>query len=173
MHFVLQHIAIPIWVVQETNAPRWWVSVIMFVSTVGIVLFQVRMSKGVASAEIGAAQFRKAGFCIALACVLYASAKGLSAPAAAAMLILAMLVHVAGELLSSTGGWSIAFELADQNRQGAYQGLWRMGFGGMGVIGPSLVIFFAIGLGQFGWLIMAGIFAITGMLMTTVTTDKK
>ena len=173
MHFVLQNIAIPIWVVQETNAPRWWVSVIMFVNTVAIVLFQVRMSKGIASAQIGAAQFRKAGFYIALACLLYGAAKGLSAPAAATLLILAMMVHVVGELLSSTGGWSIAFEMADQNRQGAYQGLWRMGFGGMGVIGPSLVIFFAIGLGQLGWIIMAGIFAITGILMTTATAGKK
>jgi hypothetical protein len=48
-----------------------------------------------------------------------------------------------------------------------------MGDSGMGVIGPSLVIFFAIGLGQLGWLIMAGIFAITGMLMTTATAGKK
>ena len=48
-----------------------------------------------------------------------------------------------------------------------------MGFGGMGVIGPSLVTFFAIGLGQIGWAIMAGIFAITGFLMTTVTAGKK
>jgi MFS family permease len=173
MHFVLQNIAIPLWIVQETNAPRWWVSVIMFVNTVAIVLFQVRMSKGTVSAQIGAAQFRKAGFYIALACLMYGSAKGLSAPMAATLLILAMIVHVVGELLSSTGGWSIAFELADQNRQGAYQGLWRMGFGGMGVIGPSLVTFFAIGLGQLGWLIMAGIFAATGLLMSTATKAKK
>lgn len=105
--------------------------------------------------------------------MLYGAAEGVSTAVAATILILAMMVHVVGELLSSTGGWSIAFEMADQNRQGAYQGLWQMGFGGMGVIGPSLVIFFAIGLGQLGWIIMAGIFAITGILMTTVTAGKK
>jgi hypothetical protein len=43
-----------------------------------------------------------------------------------------------------------------------------MGFGGMNVIGPSLVIFFAIGLGQIGWVIMGGIFVFTGMLMSKV-----
>ena len=73
---------------------------------------------------------------------------GLNTVTAAAVLIFAMVVHVIGELLASTGSWSIAFELADQNRQGAYQGLWRMGFGGMNVIGPSLVIFFALALAK-------------------------
>ena len=173
MHFILQNIAIPVWVVKETNAPRWWVSVIMFVNTIAVVLFQVRMSKGAANAEIGAKQFKKAGFYIAAACLFYGAAKGLNPYAASAVLIIAMLIHVVGELLASTGSWSIAFEMANQDRQGAYQGLWRMGFGGMNVIGPSLVIFFAIGLGQIGWVIMAFIFIITGLLMNRVITKVK
>lgn len=173
MHFILQNIAIPVWIVKDTNAPRWWVSVIMFINTVAVVLFQVRMSKGASTAQFGAKQFRQAGFYIAIACLLYGSAKGLNTVTAAAVLILAMVLHVIGELLASTGSWSIAFELADQNRQGAYQGLWRMGFGGMNVIGPSLVIFFAIGLGQIGWLIMGGIFILTGMLMSKVISKEK
>ena len=173
MHFILQNIAIPVWVVKETNAPRWWVSVIMFVNTIAVVLFQVKMSKGAANAEIGAKQFKKAGFYIAAACLFYGAAKGLNPYAASAVLIIAMLIHVVGELLASTGSWSIAFEMANQDRQGAYQGLWRMGFGGMNVIGPSLVIFFAIGLGQIGWVIMAFIFIITGLLMNRVITKVK
>jgi len=173
MHFILQNIAIPVWVVKETNAPRWWVSVIMFVNTIAVVLFQVRMSKGAANAEIGAKQFKKAGFYIAAACLFYGAAKGLNPYAASAVLIIAMLIHVVGELLASTGSWSIAFEIANQDRQGAYQGLWRMGFGGMNVIGPSLVIFFAIGLGQIGWVIMAFIFIITGLLMNQVIAKVK
>ena len=173
MHFILQNIAIPVWVVKETNAPRWWVSVIMFVNTIAVVLFQVKMSKGAANAEIGAKQFKKAGFYIAAACLFYGAAKGLNPYAASAVLIIAMLIHVVGELLASTGSWSIAFEMANQDRQGAYQGLWRMGFGGMNVIGPSLVIFFAIGLGQIGWVIMAFIFIITGLLMNQVIAKVK
>jgi len=43
----------------------------------------------------------------------------------------------------------------------------------MNVIGPSLVIFFAIGLGQIGWVIMAFIFIITGLLMNQVIAKVK
>lgn len=173
MHFILQNVAIPIWIVKETSAPRWWVSVIMFVNTVAVVLFQVRMSKGTVTAEIGAKQFKRAGFYIAAACMLYGFAKGINSYLAALVLLIAMIVHVIGELLASTGSWSIAFEMADQNRQGAYQGLWRMGFGGMNVIGPSLVIFFAIGLGQIGWWIMGIIFIFTGIKMNRVIATIK
>jgi MFS family permease len=168
MHFILQNVAIPIWVVKETNAPRWWVSVIMVINTIAVVLFQERMSKGVGDVKSAAKQFQSAGFFIAIACLFYAFSKGVNLYIASMLLVIAMLVHVVGELQASTGSWSIAFELADQNRQGAYQGLWRMGFGSMNVIGPSLVIFLAIGLGQIGWIIMAIFFASVGVLMKRV-----
>lgn len=168
MHFILQNVAIPLWVVKETNAPRWWVSVIMLINTISVVLFQVRMSKGVGDAKSAARQFQSAGFFIAVACLFYAFSKDVHLYLASALLVIAMLVHVVGELQASTGSWSIAFELADQNRQGAYQGLWRMGFGSMNVIGPSLVTFLAIGLGQVGWIIMSIYFATVGVLMKKV-----
>ena len=168
MHFILQNVAIPVWVVKETNAPRWWVSVIMLINTISVVLFQVRMSKGVGDVKVAAKQFQSAGFFIAIACLFYAFAKGVNLYIASALLVIAMLVHVVGELQASTGAWSIGFELADQNRQGTYQGLWRMGFGSMNVVGPSLVTFLAIGLGQVGWIIMAIYFATVGVLMKRV-----
>jgi MFS family permease len=171
MHFILQNVAIPVWVVTETNAPRWWVSVIMLINTIAVVLFQVRMSKGINDVDAAARQFQKAGFYIAIACLFYGLAKGVSPILGATLLVLAMLVHVVGELMASTGSWSIAFELADQNRQGAYQGLWRMGFGTMNVIGPSLVIFLAIGLGQIGWVIMAIYFVLVGLFMKRVVVN--
>jgi hypothetical protein len=46
-----------------------------------------------------------------------------------------------------------------------------MGFGTMNVIGPSLVIFLAIGLGQIGWVIMAIYFALVGLFMKRVVVN--
>ena len=167
-HFILQNVAIPLWVVKETNAPRWWVSVIMLVNTIAVVLFQVRMSKGVADIHVAAQQFRRAGYFIGAACLLYGLAKGLNVYFASALLLTAMIVHVIGELNSATGAWSLAFELADQKRQGAYQGLWRMGFGTANVFGPAIVTYLAIGLGQKGWVIMALFFPLVGFAMKSV-----
>ena len=112
LHFVLQNVAIPLWIIRETNAPRWWISVVMVVNTVAVILFQMRASKGSGDLNTGAKLYMRAGFAIALSCILYAFSAGIPTVAACALLILAMMVHVFGELIGSAGSWSIGFGLA-------------------------------------------------------------
>lgn len=165
LHFVLQGVAIPLWIVNETNAPRWWVSVIMVINTIGVVLFQIRVSRGSGDIAVGALQFRRAGFAVALACLLYALASGISTIWACTILVLAMCAHVFGELIGSAGSWSIGFGLADEKHQGQYQGVYSLSWGVGGTIGPAFVTAMAITIGQLGWVYMAALFAITGLLM--------
>lgn len=165
LHFVLQGVAIPLWIVNETSAPRWWVSVIMVINTIGVVLFQIRVSRGSGEIAVGALQFRRAGFAVACACLLYAAASGVSTILACIILVLAMCVHVFGELIGSAGSWSIGFGLADEKHQGQYQGVYSLSWGVGGTIGPAFVTAMAISIGQLGWVYMAILFAITGVLM--------
>jgi hypothetical protein len=117
-------VAIPLWVVRETNAPRWWVSVLMMINTIAVMLFQVAASKGSATLMGGAKHYRLASYFISVACVLYAYAQGVNAVIACLMLTLGMASHIVGELIGSAGSWSIGFGLADENHQGQYQGVW-------------------------------------------------
>ena len=172
LHFVIQNVAIPLWIVHETKAPRWWVAVLMLINTISVVLFQVRASKGSGDVKEGARMYARAGYLLAAACLLYAFSAGASRIVACAVLVLAALVHVAGELIGSAGSWSIGFGLADQAHQGQYQGVYSMGFGLGGAIGPSLVTALAIGMGKIGWVILAGIFLITGVLMRRLVTES-
>lgn len=165
LHFVLQGVAIPLWIVNETSAPRWWVSVIMVINTIGVVLFQIRVSRGSGDIAVGALQFRRAGFAVALACILYGFASGVSTIWACAILVLAMCAHVFGELIGSAGSWSIGFGLADEKHQGQYQGVYSLSWGVGGTIGPAFVTAMAITIGQRGWVYMAALFAVTGLLM--------
>lgn len=172
LHFVLQNVAIPLWVVKETNAPRWWVSVIMLVNTIGVILFQVRVSRGSGDIKVGAKQVQRAGFAVAAACLLYALSAGVNTLIACTLLIAAMMVHVYGELVGSSGSWSIGFGMADEKHQGQYQGVYSLSWGVGGTIGPSFVTAMAITLGQRGWIYMAIMFAITGTLMHKLVTKK-
>lgn len=90
VHFVLQSVAIPLWVVRETNAPRWWVSVIMMMNTIAVMLLQVAASKGSESLFGGTKQYRLASYFIAVACILYAYAHGVNAILACLLLTLGM-----------------------------------------------------------------------------------
>jgi predicted MFS family arabinose efflux permease len=172
LHFVLQNVAIPLWVVKETNAPRWWVSVIMLVNTIGVILFQVRVSRGSGDIRVGAKQVQRAGFAVAAACLLYALSAGVNTLIACTLLIAAMMVHVYGELVGSSGSWSIGFGMADEKHQGQYQGVYSLSWGVGGTIGPSFVTAMAITLGQRGWVYMAIMFAITGTMMHKLVTKK-
>lgn len=165
LHFVLQSVAIPLWVVNETSAPRWWVSVIMVINTIGVVLFQIRVSRGSGDIAVGALQFRRAGFAVAVACILYALASGKSTFWACIILVVAMCAHVFGELIGSAGSWSIGFGLADEKHQGQYQGVYSLSWGVGGTIGPAFVTAMAITIGQLGWVYMAALFSVTGLLM--------
>lgn len=172
LHFILQSVAIPLWVVRETNAPRWWVSVLMLINTIAVMLFQVVASRSSKTLMGGVKAYRNASFFISLACVLYAYAQGISAVFAALLLTLGMLSHIVGELIGSAGSWSIGFGLADENHQGQYQGVWGLSWGLSGTLGPALVTALVIGMGVSGWWILAAIFATNGVVMHKLVTKS-
>lgn len=165
LHFLIQNVAIPVWVVQETNAPRWMISGIMLLNTIAIVLFQVHTSKKADNIKAAAKSFQQASFFIAMASLVYALAHGVNALFASLFMLLGMAVHIAGELYGSNAAWMIAMDLADQRRQGVYQGIWSMGFGLTDMIGPSILVALVIGIGQLGWVILAIWFLLVGQLM--------
>jgi len=165
LHFLIQNIAIPVWVVKETNAPRWWISAIMLLNTMAIVLFQVRTSKRSKNLQTAIKQFQQASLYVAIACLIYAASHGVNAIFASAILLAGMAIHIAGELIGSNASWMIAMDLADQRRQGVYQGIWSMGFGLSDMVGPSILVALVIGIGQLGWLILAAWFVLIGQLM--------
>lgn len=172
VHFVLQSVAIPLWVVRETNAPRWWVSVIMMMNTIAVMLLQVAASKGSPTLYGGAKHYRLASYFISLACILYAYAHGVNAIIAALMLTLGMAAHIVGELIGSAGSWSIGFGLADEDHQGQYQGVWGLSWGLSGTVGPGIVTALVIGMGISGWWILAIVFAINGSVMHRLVTKR-
>ena len=165
LHFLIQNVAIPVWVVQETNAPRWMISGIMLMNTIAIVLFQVKTSKKADNLKSAVKLFQQASFYVAMASLVYALAHGVNAFIASLFMLMGMAIHIAGELFGSNAAWMIAMELADQRRQGVYQGIWSMGFGLTDMIGPSILVALVIGIGQFGWVILAIWFLFIGQLM--------
>jgi MFS family permease len=172
LHFIIQSVAIPLWVVRETNAPRWWVSVLMLINTIAVVIFQVAASKSSKTLLGGVKAYRNASLFISLACILYAYAQGMNAVMAALLLTLGMASHIVGELIGSAGSWAIGFGLADENHQGQYQGVWGLSWGLSGTIGPALVTALVIGMGISGWWILAAIFATNGVVMHKLVTKS-
>ena len=162
IHVVVMSVALPLWVLADTRAPRWWVSVLLFVNTSMVVAFQIRLSRGSSDVVRAARTFRGAGLLVGLSCVLYGLSRGLGPVPASVLLVAGMVVQSLGELAGVGALWGLGYGLARQDLQGQYQGAFGLGRGIAQVLGPSLVTATAIALGLTGWLILAGMFALSG-----------
>ena len=171
LHFVIQGVALPLWILQYTEAPRWWVSVLFVINTVLVTVLQIRFSSGTGDLKVSIQKFRIGTLYLLGACVVYSMAGGIPVWAACLVLAIGMLVHTIGELQAAAGSWSIGFDLAQEKHMGQYQGVYSLGWGLGGTFGPLYVTALAIGLGTVGWWIMGAVFVIAGFAMY-VLVDK-
>jgi hypothetical protein len=168
MHAALAQIGIPLWIATSTDAPRWLVSVLLVLNSVAVVLLQVRVARGTETLTGAARAGRRAGLLLAIACLVLAVTDTTSGTVTVALLIVAALVHVVGEMLQSAGGWGISFELAPPGAQGQYQGAYAMGRQLGDLAAPLLLTTVAISWGWPGWLLVAVIFLTAGLLIPPV-----
>ncbi|MFC7241477.1 MFS transporter [Catellatospora aurea] len=162
IHYGMLNVAVPLWVVERTNAPAWVVAMLGLLNATVVVLFQIRASRGTATAEGAAVAQRTSGLLLLGACLLYSLAAGQSAWIAVAVLVAAALVHVLGELRQAAGSWGISFDLAPDHAQGQYQGMYGTGFSLAGVVAPALLATVVVGWGWPGWLLFGLVFAASG-----------
>ncbi len=163
IQFAIQGIGLPLWIVQYTQAPRWWVAIVMLVNTASVVLLQVRFTRGTGDLQFAAKTYRRSGFFIAAACLIYSSAQGVNATLAGVILVVGALVDVVGELLASAAGWAISFGMAIEGLQGQYQGVYSMSYGIANIFGPILVASTVLTFGRPGWIILGALFIAAGV----------
>ncbi|MEV0952471.1 MFS transporter [Promicromonospora sp. NPDC050249] len=171
MHFGLQTVGVPLWVA-TTEAPTAMVAVLLVLNTVVVASLQVRASRGTHDVRHAGVTVRRASWLLAAACVLYALAGYGNLAAACALLVVAALAHSLGEILGEAGGWGMAFELADPQHAGAYQGLSQTGYAVASMVAPALVTATAIEHGTVGWLGLAALFVVAGTAAAIVARGR-
>lgn len=162
-------IGLPLWLATGAHAPLWLISVALVINTVGCVLLQVRMARGVQTLPAARRVAVRGTTVIALSCGILALTADRSPWLAGALIATAAVVHVLGELWLSTGSWGIVFELAPPWAQGQYQGTYFAGRGLGDMIAPPLVTACVLGLHAGGWLVLAALFAAGGLLYIPIT----
>lgn len=168
IHYAVLDIAIPLWVVDHTDAPRWTVALLLIINTVVVALFQVRSSRGIADPTTAARATRTAGLLLLASMVLFAGASWGDAAVAIGLLAVGALVQVIGELLQSSGSFLLGFDLAADHAQGQYQGVWNTSMSISTMVAPTVLALLPLGLGVPGWLILGVWFAVIGALFVPV-----
>ena len=165
IQFAVIEVGLPLWLIQDTRAPRALISGMLIANTVLVVLFQVRATRGVVDSRSAARVVRRGALALAVSCVVAAAAHGVSALGATAILLAAMFLLTAGEVLSQAGAWALSFDLADERAVGTYQGVFNAGVAAGQMAGPVVLTQTALRHGFDGWLAIAALFAATGAAM--------
>ncbi|RFU41857.1 MFS transporter [Actinomadura logoneensis] len=162
-------LGLPLWIVGHTHAPGSVAAVILVVNMLGVVLFQVRVSRRVDGPRGAARASRRAGTLMVAACAVFAlSSFPSGAGLAVALLLAGALVQVFAEMAHSASAAELGFGLAPDGRQGQYQGFFSMAPQIARMAGPLVTTSLLIGWGAPGWLLLGGMFLLSGLAVGPV-----
>ncbi|MCZ0981703.1 MFS transporter [Streptomyces diastatochromogenes] len=153
---------LPIWLSAHTDAPHWTVAAVYAVNSGVCVLLQSRIGSRVETPRQGGRAFRIAGLLFLVSCPLMALTANVPVWVAPVLAVLAVCVHSLGEVWESSGGYTLAFELAPDHAQGQYQGFFGIGFSAGQALAPVVLTTVVLGLGHAGWLLLGAFFAAVG-----------
>lgn len=167
----LLSVILPLWIAQRTDAPKWMVAALFVLNTGGVVLFQVRVARGVRTLTDAARYVRWAGVALAVSCGILALSGIWSGAWAAGLVLLAgAALQVVGEMLLAAGSWEISFGLAPEGSQGQYQGFFGTGVPVARMAGPGLLAVAVLEWGTPGWALLGALFLAAGLATGPVAT---
>jgi MFS family permease len=168
VHYQLLEVAMPLWVVEHTTAPRSLVAVLVVLNTGVVIGCQVLVARRVTTPAAAVRASVLSGVLFLLCCVAFGASAGRATAAAVLLLVVAMVLQVLGELWQAAGSFVLGFELAPDHAQGQYQGLYGMGMGISTMIGPPLMALLPLGLGVRGWWILGGLLLAAALALKPV-----
>jgi hypothetical protein len=162
---VLLNVVIPLWLVEETDAPRVLLAWLFGTNTVMAVLLQVSAARGVNSvaSSLRAARI-SAGFFV-LSCFIVLVTHDTLGWVTIALVWLGHVTVTGAELFQSAAHWGFLSELSDPTRLGEYQGAAHIGGTAGGVWAPAAYTFLAMEWGTPGWLTIAAIVVVATLGM--------
>lgn len=168
LQFPVITVFLPLWVVDDTHAPRWCIPIFLVINTLLVILFQVRIGNRVKTLRQGGAAMRRAGVIFLFSCSVIGLAAGLPSWAALLLLVAGVCLHTGGEMWQSAASFALEFGLAPAHAQGQYQGFVQLGTGTGEAAAPVLLLGLVLSLGRSGLFGLGAFLAIAGMVMPAV-----
>jgi MFS family permease len=161
----LLSLGIPLWITERTGAPAWVVSALFVLNTGAVMVFQVRMARGVSGLASATRAVRRSGWVMLAACAVFALSAGVSPWVAVGVLVVGAVLQVVAEMGQSAGSWQLSFELAPADRVGEYQGFFGTGVTVARTAGPLVLTTLLVGWGTPGWLLLGGVTLVASYAM--------
>jgi MFS family permease len=162
---VLLNIVIPLWLVEETDAPRVLLAWLFGTNTLLAVLLQVAAARGVNSVERSLRAARISASFFVLSCLIVLVTHDTLGWVTIALVWLGHVTVTGAELYQSAASWGYQSELSDPDRRGEYQGAAHIGHTLGSVWAPAVYTYLAMEWGTPGWLVIGGIVVLATLAM--------
>jgi MFS family permease len=154
---ILLNVVVPLWLVQETDAPHTLLAWLFGTNTVMAVLLQVPAARGSDTVPGALRATRLCAASFVLSCLLIMVTHDTIGWVSIALIWAGHVTITGAELFQSAASWGLVSELSDPHRRGEYQGVWRLGMQFESIVGPAAFTFLALNLGMVGWMLIAAI----------------
>jgi MFS family permease len=160
---VLLHLVIPLWLVEETDAPRVLLAFLFGTNTVMCIFLPMVAARGVEDVPTALRAVRVSTAFFVVSCLITLATHDTVGWVTIALVWLGHVTVTGAELYLSAASWSFEAELMDPRQRGAYQGASELS-GTLGhVWAPALYTFLAMSWGAAGWLVIAGIVVVAAV----------
>ncbi|WP_243058433.1 MFS transporter [Nocardioides sp. SR21] len=162
---VLLNIVIPLWLVQETDAPHVLLAFLFGTNTVMCIFLPMAASRGVHDVPTALRAVRVSSTFFVISCLITLFTHDTVGWVTIALVWLGHVTVTGAELYLSAASWAFEAELMDPRRRGAYQGAAGLTSTLGKVWAPAVFTFLAMNWGATGWLLIAGIIVVATVLI--------
>ncbi|GGQ82395.1 MFS transporter [Couchioplanes azureus] len=157
---VLLNVVIPLWLVEQTDAPRVLLAFLFGTNTVMCIFLPMAAARGVDGLSTALRAVRLSSAFFVLSCLITLATHDTVGWVTIALVWLGHVTVTGAELYLSAANWTFEAELMDPRQRGAYQGAGEMS-GTLGKVwAPAVYTFLAMNWGATGWLLIAGIIVV-------------
>jgi MFS family permease len=157
---VLLNIVIPLWLIEQTDAPRVLLAFLFGTNTVMCIFLPMAASRGVGDVPTALKAVRLSSTFFVVSCLITLATHDTVGWVTIALVWLGHVTVTGAELYLSAASWAFEADLMDPRQRGAYQGAAELS-GTLGrVWAPALYTFLAMNWGASGWLVIAGIIVV-------------
>lgn len=162
LHIEVLGFGLPLWVRESTQAPDWIIAALIVINTVGVMAFQVLLSRGTDKVSTAT---RALLLCAVLlgASLVFLGISGTTGPGLGVVTLLMFgVLYTGGEILFTASSLGLTYAFAQEHSHGRYQAVLNTSLAISRAIAPSIISLLCLDRGPFGWTVLGILIVLAG-----------
>ncbi|GAA2538952.1 MFS transporter [Streptomyces levis] len=155
-------VAMPLWILEHTDAPRVTVSVLFALNTALVVVLQIPVSRLATGQRRTTRMLTWTGAVLGVSSLCFAASGSVAGGPAVAWLATAVVLLTLSEVIANAAVWDLSIALAPPEQRGRYLSVFNLSVAGQRVLGPVMVTGLLLGAGTLGWVVAAAVLVVAG-----------